>query len=194
MDERVKHRIVGLAVIISIGVILAPAIIRKSNQRIDAKTRTTFHIPKKPLHPKVVVKEKEEVFKSVKIAHVSLDLPKPHPVTTIAKAKPIIQTKTLATQEKTLPAPENKATPKSKTYAVQLASFTQRKNAKSLVDKLQKEGFKASYNQAKSKSTGHNIYKVIVGSVKERDKAKQLKKQLAKATKLQGIVITNKIS
>jgi DedD protein len=198
MEERVKHRVVGLAVIISIGIILGPAIIRKSNQRIDVKTKTTFNLPKRPIHPNVSVKEKEEIFQSVKVAHVSLDIPQSHPIKTIAKAKPIsnvsrslvkknkpIKLKSIVTQTNT--------TKPLRRYTVQLASFSQRENAISLVSELQKKGFKARFDKSKSKS-GSSIYKVVVGNLSGREKANRLKKKLVQSTRLNGIVIKNKLS
>lgn len=91
MDERVKHRLVGLAVIISIGAIFAPAIMKKSNQRFDNTVSMSVKLPPKPLLPKVAAKEEQKMFESVKVAHVELPSVREdfQTVSSIAKAEPL---------------------------------------------------------------------------------------------------------
>ncbi len=72
MDERVKHRLIGLAVILSIGAIFAPAIMKKSSQRIDGNISVSVKLPAKPVQPSIVMTEKKAMFESVKVAHVEL--------------------------------------------------------------------------------------------------------------------------
>jgi DedD protein len=71
-DERVKHRMIGLAVIISLAAIFAPAIMKKSNQRFDKEIGMGIQLPPKPILPKVAVTDHEKLFKTVKVAHVDL--------------------------------------------------------------------------------------------------------------------------
>lgn len=95
MDERVKHRLVGLAVILSIGAIFAPAIMKKSNQRLDGNMSVSVQLPPKPEQPNIDMVEKKEMFDSVKVAHVELPaLNDEKPLANLAKAKPIGQLKT----------------------------------------------------------------------------------------------------
>ena len=47
-DERVKHRLVGLAVILSIAAIFAPAIMKKSSQRFDENVSMSLELPARP--------------------------------------------------------------------------------------------------------------------------------------------------
>lgn len=90
MDEKVKHRLVGLAVIISLGAIFAPALIKKSNQGAEGNFSVNVKLPPKPLAPDVVVTDEQEVFKTIKVSRVdipsddSLDEP-----TKLANAEPI---------------------------------------------------------------------------------------------------------
>ncbi len=63
---------------------------------------------------------------------------------------------------------------KKAVYAVQLASFTQQDNAKSLVTRLRSKGYIASYNKYTGKQG--EFYKVIVGQVRQMDKLKICKK------------------
>ncbi len=92
MDERVKHRLIGLAVILSIAAIFAPAVIKKSNQRPDGNVSFSVKLPPKPVPPKVVVPEKNKLFETVRVAHV--EMPEPTMVTgstipALTKAQPL---------------------------------------------------------------------------------------------------------
>lgn len=72
IDERLKHRLVGLAVVISIAAIFVPAVIKKSSQRFDAKTIVSVKLPAKPIPPKIALPEEQAMFKRVKVAHVEI--------------------------------------------------------------------------------------------------------------------------
>lgn len=92
MDERVKHRLIGLAVILSIAAIFAPAIIKKSNQRIDDNVSVSVKLPPKPIPPKVAMPDEQEMFKTVKVAHVEIpDIPKETAGPALAKAESLSQ-------------------------------------------------------------------------------------------------------
>jgi DedD protein len=72
LDERLKHRLIGLAVILSLAAIFAPAIMKKSAQHMEKDIGMRMQLPAKPALPSVAVKKEKEVFKSVKVAHVKL--------------------------------------------------------------------------------------------------------------------------
>ncbi|CEK10872.1 SPOR domain-containing protein [Legionella hackeliae] len=92
MDERVKHRLIGLAVILSIAAIFAPAIIKKSNQRIDDNVSVSVKLPPKPALPKVAMPDEEEMFETVKVAHVEIpDVPEEVTNPALAKAESLSQ-------------------------------------------------------------------------------------------------------
>lgn len=238
IDERVKHRLTGLIVILSIIAIFLPAVVKKSNQRFEENVSFSVRMPAKPILPDVAVADEKEVFKSVKVARVDI-----HPVvdikpTEIAKAEPLsiksilpaapvtasslaeadIKKKPIVTKmsKKILVPKSNKNTTvakvqtlippavkaagvpkklakaavlgvKKEVYAVQLASFSQRDNALSLVEKLRNKGFKATYNTANSKQGLY--YKVVVGQLNQRHEAIHLQKQLASSMQLNGFII-----
>ncbi|MDP1601704.1 MAG: SPOR domain-containing protein [Legionella sp.] len=98
MDERFKHRLVGIAVILSIAAIFVPAIMKKSNQRFE-KTIVSIKLPTKPALPVVAMPEKQTMFRSVKVAHVNIPSVKDElkPISTIAKAEPLSQMNELRT-------------------------------------------------------------------------------------------------
>lgn len=95
IDERVKHRIIGLAVILSIGAIFAPAIMKKSNQRFDSNVSVSVELPPKPEQPKIALTEKKEMFETIKVAHVEIpdesdgQLPQSLPKSTPNNAKQV---------------------------------------------------------------------------------------------------------
>lgn len=72
MDEKLKHRLIGLAVIISLGAIFAPAAMRKSGQRMDTNFSVNVKLPNKPQMPEVSVTDEKELFKTIKVARIKI--------------------------------------------------------------------------------------------------------------------------
>lgn len=66
-NEKIKHRLVGVLVIISLGVLFAPAIIKKS-QLHQQILHVRMSIPKKPEMAQLAIPQKSEVFERVKVA------------------------------------------------------------------------------------------------------------------------------
>ena len=234
MDERLKHRLVGLAVIISVGAIFAPAIMKKSNQRFDEKSSISIKLPPKPILPNIVMPEEKVMFNRVKVAHVNIDKANTNAskelAATIVKAEslsrenlPILASKQAANSAKavvaalgksqlpaaeqpieskvTLPIEKKPASPKiniAKTnslknnYAVQLGTFSEQSNAISLVNRLKKRGFQASFNKIRGKNGV--VYRVLVGQANEKQQAQKLRQQLASLTQLKGFVVSTGIS
>lgn len=90
MDEKVKHRLVGLAVIISLGAIFAPALIKKSSQNPESNFSVNVKLPPKPLPPNVVVTDEQEVFKTIKVARAEIPpISVEKQSTNLVKAEPI---------------------------------------------------------------------------------------------------------
>lgn len=90
MDERLKHRLIGLAVIVSIIAIFAPAIIKKSSQGLDHNVTMNVKLPEKPLYPKLVMKTEKELFQKARVAHVELNtVPEESRLPQLAKAEMI---------------------------------------------------------------------------------------------------------
>lgn len=91
MDERVKHRLVGLVVILSLAVIFAPAMIKKSSQRLDNSMGMRSKLPDKPIEPRVAVTDKQSVFQTIKVAHVTLPPPSSHKIEkTVQQPAPVL--------------------------------------------------------------------------------------------------------
>ena len=90
MDEKLKHRLIGLAVIISLGAIFAPAIMKKSSQHLDGNLNVNVQLPAKPLAPNVVMTDEKDVFKTIKVAKVDIPpVSDKKQLSELVKAKPI---------------------------------------------------------------------------------------------------------
>ncbi len=86
IDERTKHRLTGLVVIMAVAIIFVPAMLKKSNQRLEENIHVSVQLPPKPAAPKVAVTEEKKVFETVKVAKVALPVPiEPVPASQIAR-------------------------------------------------------------------------------------------------------------
>lgn len=72
LDEKLKHRITGIAVIISLGAIFAPALIKKSSQNLENTYSVRVKLPPKPIAANVAVSDEKDLFKTIKIAKVDI--------------------------------------------------------------------------------------------------------------------------
>ncbi|MBA3536134.1 MAG: SPOR domain-containing protein [Tatlockia sp.] len=184
MDERVKHRLIGLAVILSIGAIFAPAIMKKSSQRIDGNVNVSVKLPAKPAQPHLDMAEKKAMFETVKVAHV--DLPnvnsKQLPLPSLAKAEQL--SKSMERNElagETLALADEELIPKTSALATEAQSSKENTPAfnnshVAVVHKVAK-GLKFSSPAAKVKT------KDIAKNIKAtKPLAKTINKPLAKNT------------
>lgn len=90
MDEKLKHRLIGLAVIISLGAIFAPAVMKKSSQNLDHNMSVNVKLPQKPIAPDVVLSDEKEVFKTIKVAKVEIQpVSEERQLTELVKAEPV---------------------------------------------------------------------------------------------------------
>ncbi|MDF1678603.1 MAG: SPOR domain-containing protein [Legionellaceae bacterium] len=86
IDERTKHRITGLVVIMAVAIIFVPAMLKKSNQRLEENIHLSVQLPPKPIAPKVAVTEAETVFETVKVEKMPLSVSvEPTPASQIAR-------------------------------------------------------------------------------------------------------------
>jgi DedD protein len=197
-DERTKHRVVGVIVVLALMIIFLPAMIRESDKNFDEFT--SYRVPKKPPMPKVSVIEPKAMLRSVKTAAV-VTIPKPQapvhlaitaaePISPNASQKQIIQSaENLA---KKMQISERNSMKYNEIFTIQLASFNKEKNAQVLVNKLLGQGFAAS-KQIVNTPQG-TVYQVVVGQLKQRDQAIDLQKKLVDNTQLNGLIIKTKVS
>lgn len=219
LDEKIKHRIIGIAVLVSIAVILLPAAYKQSAQKKHHELSMNIKLPSKPQVHELARKDEQAMFKEVKLARVTLEeVPLESQLPKLSRAKPLHQHQpisVIAEQKNLLPdvkevntaksqeskvqvstkqakknSPDHKSAKNAATdhqYSVQLAVFSHINNANALKKALDKKGYNAKI--ANILVHGKNMYKLYVGSVEKRDKAVQLKQQLAENFNLEGIVV-----
>lgn len=212
IDEKLKHRLVGVAVIISICAIIAPAVMKKSSQRFDRNMTIAIKLPPKPQPPRIIIPSKSTLFEKLKVAQVDIPaLPLEQPKLKIAKAAPLVDATMMQGKTEIAKIPTMKtekeaniallkkplsikktttstATRNLNNYAVQLALFARQGNARILVDRLKSKGYAASYKKIVNKSS-EVFYKVLVGSLNARKEAQALKQQLASSMQIKGFVV-----
>ena len=87
-DEKIKHRVIGLAVLMSIALVFVPAMVKKSNQRLDRNMNLSLNLPPKPAFPSVAAVKPQVLFKTLKVAQVNLtEVTDNKRTTTIARAE-----------------------------------------------------------------------------------------------------------
>lgn len=205
IDERMKHRLTGLLVIISVVAIFLPAMMKNSGHRFNESLRIASAVPKKPEQPKVNIPSEKALFKTVTVATVDAKKMAPEKprvsqlvqvtssVEQAASKQPVVAKTKL---EPTAPIVQAKVLPitasQKAVYAVQLASFTQKNNAQALVKRLKTEGYDASYNTIMKKQGP--LYKVVVGQLSQRNDAMDLRKNLVDNMQLKGFIVKTGVS
>lgn len=87
LEERVKHRLIGLAVIVSMCAIFVPALVKKTNSSFEDHVNVSIALPAKPAAVVVQVPDQKIVFESIKVAHVELPSMEDAPPVQVAKAQ-----------------------------------------------------------------------------------------------------------
>ena len=207
LDERTKHRLTGLVVIMAIAIIFVPAMLKKSNQRLEENIHVAVQLPPKPAAPQIAAVEEDVIFETVKVEKVALPGPiKPKPASQIARAEPLTPKpieiakplkKKHAPQLTKIEQPPSAQTIQepqtTEAYMVQLAAFNVQKNAEKLVLKLREKGYKAQYHTTQTPQ-GIASYKVTVGQLNDHADARQLKNKLIESTKLEGFIVKREMS
>ncbi|MGC1182267.1 SPOR domain-containing protein [Legionella sp.] len=188
MNEKLKHRLVGFLVILSLGVIFLPAMMKKSSHHLESNFSVKVQLPPKPIPPQVAIIDEERMFKNIKVARA--DIPQASEIKVQSNS---IKENTVAFVSKPMVANvASKSTVKREIYAVQLASFSQLENARALINKLQKKGYKANYTCVNNRKGA--VYKVYVGHSPIKDNVVKLKNQLASVMQLNGFVVNTGVS
>lgn len=197
LDERAKHRVVGLIVVFALMIIILPAMMRESDKHFDEFP--SYHMPKRPPLPKISLTEKDTMLRSVKMASVSVPRPDAPVRMHIASAQPLSpketqdelhQTTQVAVQKQEKSA--TKALRYNEAFTIQLAAFNKEANAQALIRTLQAQGFAARQHIVKTPQGV--VYQVIVGRTKRREQAVDLQKKLVDNTQLNGLIIKTKVS
>lgn len=196
MDENTfKHRIVGVIVLVTMGVIFIPMLL--SGHRDDVFKDENV-IPAKPA-----------VLENLKVYELENPIPEPGmqpikrtPVDALTakndkdKVKPKKPEEASTQPDKTYPVAKaatdkSALTPKPlvKGWAVQAGSFSKRTNAIRLRDKLRKNGYPAFVEKITTKNI--NVYRVRIGPEVRRVKAEKIQAEIKTKLKLKSIVVAH---
>lgn len=181
-----KQRIVGALVLISLAAIVVPIIMDFHKE--DAVREKPIGIPPKPKDFSVQVLPLEHPGKSAAGADAAPSgsgdarVPEPH-----AEASPPSTTAAVSA-----PSPGKRggkgASPRA--WDVQVGSFSNEGNARSLRDKLRARHYRA-YVEKVALDSGHDSYRVRVGPQLLHADAEKVQHKLEKREKLHGIVVSH---
>ncbi|MCJ7557163.1 MAG: SPOR domain-containing protein [Gammaproteobacteria bacterium] len=181
MDEKLKERLVGAAVVVVLGVVFIPALL---NGPPDAGTAT--RALSLPGQDAVAVKRV-----TIDLGNPGATAPQPDPMA-VATRPPPMQTPATGEgakagkTEKPAPKPDQQAgsgvtpTPTATLevheWVVQVGSFSSQDNAQRLASQLKAQGFKAFVS--KYRDGNNTLHRVRVGPVQAREEAESLAEQL----------------
>lgn len=197
MDKAHKQRLVGGIVLLALGLILIPTILDFTQEASDPMAEA--EIPESPDVMKMEVLPLEVWSEPIdpEIDSANRIVEKPTAPEQLAQPPDTAESQKSQPAKKQAPKPKivAKAEPASKVdipegataWVVQVASFSDEAKAFKLRDQLRQAGH-PTFIERGSKNGGA-IYRVKVGPVLQRTEADRLKKQVAKQTKLDGLVM-----
>lgn len=181
MNERVKHRIVGVAVLLSILAIALPLLLTRSENPIEEASSTYFS-PPLPLDRSTI--------KHYVTTETDASTPPLAVVDWQQFSAGLVMTEedVVQTEEMIQLLAANEQAVKSLAWVVQLASFANQENADNLVEQLRAEGYDV-YMVVGKNAQDNVITRVFVNTDEERDNIEQLVVELKDRFALIGIVV-----
>jgi DedD protein len=189
-DNRIKQRIIGAIVLVSLGVIFIPMI-------LSGRGEQSLPLFGSPIPPK------PDNIANIKVLEFENTPRPPEPQTEIrtpidkyskeddlpvvAPVKPSSKDDVKTEAEPAKPA-KKEAKP-LKAWVVQVGSFSNRKNALALKEKLLKKGFRAFVERIIQHDK--TSYRVRVGPEVRRENAINLQKQIEQKLNIKGLVMTH---
>jgi len=196
MDQAHKQRLVGGIVLLSLALILIPTILDFSQDELGPKQRE--EMPEAPDVMKMEVlplqiwseridPEVDSDSRIVETPSVAKDSPKAAAPAAAVKSEKKQEAKPAVVKVKPKPAPKAVVTKAVGAWVVQVASFSDEPKAFKLRDRLRKAGITCFIERGRGDAG--LIYRVKAGPVLRKSEADQLKKQVSKLTKLDGLVM-----
>jgi DedD protein len=203
VNIQLKQRLVGAIVLVSLGVIFIPMILPGNNESQDIKGSNIppapdYQFTPPPEPPKPPVIEKAAPIVEEAVPQTPKEKPKPKPKSK-SKSKSVDESIDAlirkAIPPSVAPSSSREEASSSKTdmkqvanaWVVQVGSFSSRKNALALRDKIREQGHASFVEEIKGEKG--MIYRVRVGPELTRDLAEDLKAKLQKQLKLKGLVL-----
>ena len=202
-DVNIKQRLIGAMVLVSLGVIIIPLLLNSGSDSQQANYGS--NIPPLPVElnkklPEIApIKDvpPPEAVESIPVEHVP-SVKKPIKQVTQENLRAVTRKITIsktAKPAKVIPAEKFKPASKpeskkiSRAYTLQIASFSNSKNAFSLRDKLRKKSFKAYIESAKTPKG--KIYRLRVGPYLIYEQLLSIQKKIEKQFQLKKTIIVN---
>lgn len=186
MNEKLKKRLVGAVVLVSLAIIFIPMMLdggeRSSmplfGSNIPEKPDYQFEPLEIPLQPVAPIAEERPVL---------IDKPEPTPAAIATAPAPAARVEEPPLTAPT-PAPTKPAAQSDQVaWVVQVGSFAQSDNALALRDKLRAKGFTAFVEKLGTDSG--TVYRVRIGPELKRESAEEQLQRLQREMKMKGIVL-----
>lgn len=202
MDERLKQRLVGAAVLVLLAVIFVPMVLDRPSD-----TEVRIEHPQLPPGPDAdfssrivpLTEPKTPLLQATPRSRAAPLIDPPKPAEPAEPEKSVAAAASMpAVEAKPAPAPESPSQPEPvakaskveqapSAWAIQLGSFSSAKNAVALREKLTKLGYVAFIETAEVQ--GKEITRVFVGPELAKERAGELVKKLQAETKLKGMIV-----
>lgn len=172
MEEGLKRRLVGAAVLASLAVIFVPML-------IEEPAITQPELLQVPVAPQA------EPFDSSMLRE---EVVRPQPVPLVQTPQPEVESPEAEAPPEPIPAAQAEAPRAGLTaWVVQVGSFSSEDNASKLVDKLRKAGFQTPAPE-RVELRGKVLYRVRVGPMVDKDKAEELLPKINRISGTKGLV------
>lgn len=192
MDQRLKQRLVGAIVLISLAVIFIPFILEGPDDEWSPRTQDIPEPPRIDYQAEVELPLPNAVPEPVEAPPpehapqepVELAIPEPPAAGAAGEATP-------PAPQASVPAPASAPSPAvaaeaAENWVIQVGSFGQQLNARGLRDRLQKAGY-TSYLQ-EIKVGGTPAWRVLVGPYGNREQAERQRDRITREQQLKGLV------
>jgi len=189
MDQKLKQRLVGAVVLISLAVIFIPIILEGPDDEWSPASQGMPEPPKIDyrahieLPPPDAGPSPQQV--PAVVEPVAEEAAAPEPAAGESAAKPVAA----APEPKpSAPAPVPATAIPAGAWLIQVGSFSLQPNARGLRDRLRQAGFEVFLQDIQTAS-GEITYRVLVGPLDDRATAEKLQQRLLREQQLKGLVI-----
>lgn len=187
MDQKLKQRLVGAIVLISLAIIFIPVILEGPDDDWTPRVQEIPVPPQIEYQAEVDLVVPEESPAPVPEVTTAAELPVPEAPATAAAPPPVedpvpVKAEPVAKQ----PAPKPKPAVPAGSWVIQVGSFSQQLNASGLRDRLQKTGYNSRLQEI---SAGNGkAWRVLVGPFETRAAAEKQRDRITGEHHMKGIV------
>ncbi|MET0026668.1 MAG: SPOR domain-containing protein [Candidatus Thiodiazotropha sp.] len=184
LDERLKQRLLGGAVLVALIVIFVPMLIEEP---VDQQIVSDHSLPVKPLPFRVEPRNPQPAPETPRPVEppvaVAAPAPKPKPAEPVAPPETPVDVKPAVSASQNAKPPVDDATrPSPSAWMIQVVSLTREDNARKLVEDLRKASLPAQLETARVDGKTH--YRVRVGPEVDHRLAQQMVEKIKKEFKL----------